>query len=534
VSKRLPALSILMMKNFFLLFFLCAVSTLSAQNERADWVWTLGYDYFGDSVGIDAVTFDFRGVANGDTMKITYGLQDFEMNRPNASLCDTNGNLLVYTNGCAFGDGNRKIISASDTINLTNAHRVACADNDGLGGSRTVLLLPDNYNRKKKHLICQPITIFDFGLRCDSLMYNRFEIENDSIKIDMNDRVLYTGAMDEITDSSVLFQHLSACLHGNGKDWWIIHPFNNSKTFSTYRIGKEKIELELEQNIAKFPFSTRENATGNSVFSPDGTKYVLYSITSDVQIFNFDRCTGVLSNPIHIAIQDSADTRYGAGCAISNNSRYLYVASTFHIYQFDLLASNIEASKTTVAYWDGYVDEDPLFRLLFNQAQLAPDNKIYVTSTGGRTNFHVIEYPDSAGLACKVVQHKQMLKTAISSGLPNFPYFRLGKWTGSPCDTIKSVSTTLPEEQSAYFMLRPNPANSYTVADLFVQSVSIDQPLTLEVYSIAGQTLNSSLLSHQTTMHRIETESLPNGVYFVSLKQGGRILRTEKLVVLRE
>ena len=162
----------------------------------------------------------------------------------------------------------------------------------------------------------------------------------------------------------------------------------------------------------------------------------------------------MLSNPIPIPITDSADVYYAAGCAISNNSRYLYVASTFHVYQFDLQAADIASSKIVVAEWDGYVDEDPLFPMLFYQLQLAPDNKIYMTSPGGRTNIHVIEHPDSAGLACQVTQHKYHLQTAISGGLPNFPYYRLGA-ADPPCP----VSGLVEAEGggAASLRVRPNP-----------------------------------------------------------------------------
>jgi hypothetical protein len=172
--------------------------------------------------------------------------------------------------------------------------------------------------------------------------------------------------------------------------------------------------------------------------------------------------------------------------------------------------------------------------MLFNQAQLAPDGKIYMTSTGGRTNFHVIEHPDSAGLACKVVQHKHMLRTAISSGFPNYPYFRIGALKGSPCDTILSAQNEPEHMDLARIMLRPNPATVHTVADIYIQNASNDTELSLEVSDLSGVVLAIYQLPRYAALQRIETLSLPNGLYFVTLKSQGKVLKTEKLVVLRD
>jgi Secretion system C-terminal sorting domain len=506
------------------------------QNERRDWVWPLGYDYFGDSIGIDAVTFDFRGVSNGDTMKITYGLQDFEMNATNAALCDSLGNLLVYMNGCAFGNKLRKKMRAQYPINFTTTHFLSCFEDLGLSGAHTQLLLPDNYTFNKYHLISMPLTYLPLEgtFRGDTLMYNRFGIQSiDSINLTVRERVLSFANVKSTQDTSLLLLHLSACLHGNGKDWWVIHPFNGSSVYNRYLVSRDTVKLIGKQPIAWSKFTGFDNASGSSVFSPDGTKFVTYSIVSDVQIFDFDRCTGLLSNLVHIPIQDSSDIYWGAGAAISENSRYLYIPSTYHVYQFDLWAANIEASKVTVAEWDGNIT-DPNYPMLFNQAQLAPDGKIYMTSPGGRSNFHVIEYPDSAGLACKVVQRKHMLRTAIASGLPNFPYFRLGKWVGSPCDTITSASQEPTHLHLASIRLRPNPATTYTIADIHLLDPNSETALSLSVSDMSGVEIATYQIPAYAALQRIETSTLPNGMYFVALKSRGRVLKTEKLVVLRE
>jgi PKD repeat protein len=456
---------------FCFIFFLsdCIISQ-TIDNSRRDYVWPMGYDYFPQMVGIDAVTFDFRGIDNGDTMKIIYGQQDFDMNKVNASVCDENGNLLLYTNGCVFADNNRKQILLNDTINKTNANFIVCGGNLGLGCSRESMLLPDNYDSTIFHLITEPLSSFNFGAAADKIKYNKIKFKNQESETLINDFDIKSFNPSSLYDFSFLLSHLSACIHGNGKDWWIITPVIGSNIFLKLLLSKDTIVVNDSQNIG-VPFVQGDACIGNSVFSPDGTKFADYSINSDIQIFDFDRCTGLLSNPIHILLYDAADTLQAAGCAFSNNSRFLYIASSTKVYQVDMQAPYIQSSITRVATYDGYVDEYPQFRMLFYQMQLAPDNKIYMTSSGGRTNFHVIEHPDSLGVACKVVQHKQMLNTAIAGGgFPNFPYFRLGAMD-VPCayptpiaDFVWSVSDTLSPLSVVFNNLSLQSSNPHPVS----------------------------------------------------------------------
>ena len=84
-----------------------------------------------------------------------------------------------------------------------------------------------------------------------------------------------------------------------------------------------------------------------ATFSPDGSKYANSGPLSGLQIFDFERCEGVFSNPVHIGFP--GDTVNACGVAISPSSRYLYVSTAFKLYQFDLYATrNIEASRELV------------------------------------------------------------------------------------------------------------------------------------------------------------------------------------------
>ncbi|MCB0548394.1 MAG: PKD domain-containing protein [Phaeodactylibacter sp.] len=140
---------------------------------------------------------------------------------------------------------------------------------------------------------------------------------------------------------------------------------------------------------------------------------------------------------MHFTYVDSA---WSGGVAISPNSRFLYVSSFKNVYQYDLWAEDIPASKDTVAVWDGFM-VPPVFATTFFLMQLGPDGKIYINSNNAVPYLHVINNPDLPGDSCDVCQHCVALPSWNSFSLPNFPNYRLGHLQGSPCDTLRQPPT---------------------------------------------------------------------------------------------
>jgi hypothetical protein len=280
---------------------------------------------------------------------------------------------------------------------------------------------------------------------------------------------------------------------------------------------------------------------GESCFSPDGKIFVSFDAHNRCKIFDFDRCTGELSNFRWINPLARGDTLYGsAGCAISPNSRYLYLFMRNIIGQYDLLAPDIEASAIKVAQNDGYVfllsPPPPIYSYphTFNQGQLGPDGKIYIFSFVGRPTFSVIEHPDSFGLACDVRQHMyEFGDWGNVTHPPRFPNYRLGPVLGSPCDTLTSAGAE-PDIIRAQMQLRPNPATSHTVIDISLASYSSDMSIEIIVSDLSGMQVGQYQVPPYTSLQRVETGSFPNGMYLVTMRGKGVLIKTEKLVVLRE
>jgi len=172
---------------------------------------------------------------------------------------------------------------------------------------------------------------------------------------------------------------------------------------------------------------------GQSLFSPDGTLFIRGSTIDGVEIFDFDRCSGLLSNPRHIpigVIEVSPTNQFIGSVAISPNNKYLYVISDAKIRQFDLESSDLVNSELLIHDRDTAA----LQNYVFVTSQLAPNGEIIISNSGA-PKLHIIHNPDEQGTACDLEINFPLLQ-AGSYGLPNFPNYRLGALTGSACDTL--------------------------------------------------------------------------------------------------
>jgi len=196
-----------------------------------------------------------------------------------------------------------------------------------------------------------------------------------------------------------------------------------------------------------------DNGFMKTTFSKDGSKYLVVDRRGLVEVYDFDRCSGLFTSVTTIEPeQPTGLVPFYFGCEFSASGRFIYVSSNddveSRIVQFDLMAPNIAASKDTIAN----LTLPPTGGLL----KRAPDDKIYfscvyndgilvypypdtVTSIYN-LNLSVINYPDSAGQACNFSPFSFYLGgNETNWGLPNNPEYELGTLVGSPCDTLVGI-----------------------------------------------------------------------------------------------
>jgi hypothetical protein len=266
------------------------------------------------------------------------------------------------------------------------------------------------------------------------------------------------------------FDGLTAVRHGNGRDWWLVFQrwdpvnFTGLNDFYIYEINSLGINVNI-QNIG--PFHT--TGGGQTVFNNNGFELLNLDWRGLLCKFSFDRCSGILSNPIIIETErlGTSYPYFVSGVYSPDDSKLYVMADTRStmfgtvdtLYQYDLNATNINGSKQVIySHPTAYVAGGAL--------KLAPDGKIYLASadesasvpypdslyTIYNTHLSVINQPDSLGLACDFQPFSFYLGGARTYyGPPNNPDYELGAWVGSPCDTLTVGQAENGEKNDVFF-----------------------------------------------------------------------------------
>ncbi len=399
---------LLSLSTFFLLHF------GYAQNH--DYYWPMGYDSFYSDTAYGRTVIDFRD----DPVSIYREDRALNFRSTMASFCDSTGNLMFYTNGVQLIGSDHERIGDGDSLNT--GYYAGLDYSSGYKVVQSEFFLPKPGNKDTLFLFHESISSHpEYGIARTIMHQTKVDMaaNNGLGKVVLKNSPLLTdGAFGSIT----------AVKHGNGRDWWIFNPVNSANRYNRLLFTEGGIVSKEELAFGpEMPFTT---ALGFLVFSPDGSRFARYEVKHGVSIFGFDRCEGTFHDPVFIPLPG---TNLGGGLAVSPNSRFLYVTSTGWVLQFDLWAGDIEASKDTVAVYDGY--QSP-FTTNFYKMQLGPDGRIYINSTNGVNTLHTIQYPNRKGVACEVRQHSVQLPTYNARTMPHFPNYRLGPLDGSPCDTL--------------------------------------------------------------------------------------------------
>jgi hypothetical protein len=343
-----------------------------------------------------------------------------------AAICDENGNLLFYTNGCSINGADHQQISNGDSLNPGIIHDGFCGY--GYRAAQGSTFLPHPGNPDLYYL-------FHLGLN----YYDGIGGVGDKFYYTLIDKTLDNGHGEVVKKNQVLLEDtlafglITATKHANGRDWWIVAPEMATPKHYVFLLTPYGVFGPEEQIIGNIQYD--DDGTGNAVFSPDGTKYARFDWYNQLDVFDFDRCTGVFSNPQHLSILEVSDTLPGiGGVAFSPNSRFLYLTKVDKVFQYDTWSIDLQASKQLIAVYDGGVINN--ISTGFFLPQLGPDGRVYICSSSAIPVMHLIEWPNRAGVSANVIQRGFPLPTYNAWAMCFFPNFRLGPKDGSNCDTL--------------------------------------------------------------------------------------------------
>jgi hypothetical protein len=446
------------------------------------------------------------------------------------SMSDDDGELLFYTNNCHIYDASGKIMLNGDTLNSppTSYWMDFCTGfNPSFRQAHAAFALPQPESGHKYYLFHINAGRWDEPPSIIGLNYSVIDMDTPDhlgkvVTKDQN--LLYNG----------LYEVAAAVRHGNGRDWWIVAP--NAKTSSPilYRflLTPNGIQGPFEQqNVFQVIDSAFYGGAQILLFTPDGSKLIQYHYYYGFIVYDFDRCTGLISNPVKVLSPVKYQYWEGLDFEISPNSRFVYIIAGGQkkIIQYDLQAPDIALSGDTVAVYDGFeYNQNPL---AFGWMERGPDGKIYVIP-GCCFSMHVIEQPDLKGAACDVRQHSIDLPTWIYGSLPYMPNYRLYDLPGSSCDTlgIDAPLVAAKEPPDPNLRIYPNPAAG-EVRVAFKAGAPPGARVSLA--DVAGRVLSVEPVPAGAEQQVLSLDKYPGGMYFVRVEAAGRMLRVEKLSVIK-
>jgi hypothetical protein len=312
-----------------------------------------------------------------------------------------------------------------------------------------------------------------------------------------------------ILEDTLEIGNVLAVRHGNGRDWWVVVKRFTKDLYYSFLVTPDSVYAPNVLNTDPTPAHV---IGGQASISPNGKFYASFSNGSQLRLFDFDRCNGGLSNYRYKFI---TNTLAGA-VSFSPNSQFLYISTYDSLWQFDMEATDVLASQTFIARYDGFVDTTLNTGTGFWYHWLGPDGKIYITTSNQSRKLHVINQPDMPGQACDFQQHSVDLPRLNNFTTPSYINLSLYHDPDSPCDTL-GVGIPKLSIRNNELRIFPNPSDGRFSVEYTPQRVSGK----LYIYDLSGKEVYSEYVSPFTSIKNIDlSKKLEQGVYAVCLVFG--------------
>jgi len=329
-----------------LVSFLFCFGLLYSQKQNNQWRFG-----FGGALDFNTLPPSF---VNGCVIAATEG---------SASVADRiTGALLFYTDGVTVWNANNQIMPNGTGL---------------LGGvtlsSTTAAVIVPKPGSSNLYYI---ITVDEFT-------------SNNGVRYSVVDMTLNGGLGDIVAGQKNIFlfqtneERLEVVPASDGQSYWLLTHNNSNSSFYSFRINNTGIQNTPVVSTVGSAFQINQ---GHIKINKQFNKVAMgIGDDSDIELFDFDNATGVLSNPITLNFNLLSNAY---GIEFSPDGKLLYFSDGYSILQLDLTQTTalaIQNSAYQVATSQGGV------------LQLGIDEKIYVAS-----NFTIdaINCPNKLGAAC--------------------------------------------------------------------------------------------------------------------------------------
>lgn len=393
------------------------------------------------------------------------------------------------------------------------------------GWYKEMVIIPDPANHLRYYLFHTGVTLFS------KIYYSIIDLSyNGGLG-----KVIQKNILVDSLPARVMTDGLAAIKHGNGRDWWVMfrarfEDFTRDNSIHKILVSTGGISPLSTQQIG---FPTNAGFL-RLYFNHSGTKMILINVAGLIEYYDFDRCTGELSNliTIHPENPNVPIETYFWSAEFSPNDEVLYVStnrsySASYLYQFDLTSSAISSTEVLIDSLTPPGNGGDL--------KLAMDGKIYWTGAyyNGSTwpypypdsmynqyNMYlsVINQPNTLGMdpdvrknLCDFQKYSFYLGGYRSYlGLPNNPNYDMIAKGGSVCDTLGLPNSVNEADNRNILKVYPNPASEFIFLSY---PPTLASHLSVQVSDLSGQVL----LDEKLRLNQLNISSLPQGLYFISL-----------------
>lgn len=337
-----------MAKKLLILLLVFLGQSLRAQKESNVW-------YFGSQAGLD--------FNSGSPVPLDNSQMDtFE---GTATVSDSSGELLFYTDGMRVWNKNHQVMSNGSNLMGNSSSSQACV----------IVPKPDSSTR---YYI---FTTDEFG-GTKGLRYSEVDIsmENGLGNVTSNKNIsLAVPACEKIT---------AVKKKDNSGFWIVAHDYGSNK-FLSYSVTSLGVNGIPVVSVAGAPITSPGGTVGYLKSSTDGTRMASCNYQKNLELYDFNSLTGVLSNA---KVINTNEANYGA--EFSPSGKILYVTTGTGVYiqqivQYDLNAPNVAASAVLLGTTNSQ----------FGALQLASDGKIYVSLANSKY-LGTIHQPENIGATC--------------------------------------------------------------------------------------------------------------------------------------
>jgi hypothetical protein len=504
------------MKTSILIGCIFLSNIIIAQKFDYIWLWTSNTS---SDPGIESNVVNF----NNGTRTVSKDTTLVDLDQVNNTICDKDGKLLFYFNGCNVVGADHALIENGDSINYSDWWASISNCKSGYTGPGNTLILPDPAKENGYYIIHKTVDWVQFPTRKTITALGLKSTYVDMNANNGNGKVVYKNKW--VFQDTMMWGYLHAVKHSNGRDWWLVDlkktipDGSKSNTHYIFKLDNTGFSKVRSQNFGQL-FNEGSSSAGSSKFSPDGTRWVYHCVFDGFWMLDFDREKGEFSNYKYYSLNHK---QWGGGLEWSANGRFIYLSTLDSLFQYDTWATDFKASEVLIDVWDKTSNPG---QTVFALMQRGPDCRIYISSRSSTKTIHVINNPDEPGKLCNFVQHDLKLYTSTGTiSMPIFPNYRLD--SGPVCDPGITVAAkdiaTLPHTD---IRLYPNPAT-----DLFYIESSYEyKDAKVNIIDMGGKTWWQG--EHHKTMS-FGADQFAAGVYVVQLEHKGKVLGVEKLVVVR-